>query len=99
MGPSQTVTIEKPLYGGSFLARFDGKAVFVPLTLPGEEARVRIVDQKKGYDTAEPEEIIRAAAGRVAPTCPYFGPCGGCHYQHADYPTQLALARRRTLQF
>lgn len=101
MGPSQTVTIEKPLYGGSFLARFDGKAVFVPLTLPGEEARVRIVDQKKGYDTAEPEEIIRAAAGRVAPTCPYFGPCGGCHYQHADYPTQLALKQailRETLE-
>jgi 23S rRNA (uracil1939-C5)-methyltransferase len=95
------VTIDKPLYGGSFLARLDGKAVFVPLVLPGEEARVRIVDQKKSYDTAEPEEIIQAAPGRVAPTCPFFGPCGGCHYQHADYPTQLALKQailRETLE-
>ena len=35
-GPPQVVTIEKPIYGGAFLARVEGKAVFVPLTLPGE---------------------------------------------------------------
>ena len=32
---SQVVKIEKPIYGGAFLARVEGKAVFVPLTLPG----------------------------------------------------------------
>jgi len=101
MGPSQIVTIEKPLYGGSFLARLEGKAVFVPLTLPGEEVRVRIIDQKKSYDTGEPEEIVQAAIGRVLPPCPHFGPCGGCHYQHADYATQLAFKQailRETLE-
>jgi len=101
MGPSQIVTLEKPLYGGSFLARLDGKAVFVPLTLPGEEARVRITERKKSYETAEPEEIVRAAPARVVPLCPHFGPCGGCHYQHADYPAQLALKEailRETLE-
>jgi tRNA/tmRNA/rRNA uracil-C5-methylase (TrmA/RlmC/RlmD family) len=41
------VQIEKPIYGGAFLARDEGKAVFVPLTLPGEQARVRIVDEKR----------------------------------------------------
>ena len=29
--------IEKAVYGGSGLARADGKAIFVPFTLPGEE--------------------------------------------------------------
>ena len=32
---AQLVEIEKPVYGGAFLARAQGKAVFVPLTLPG----------------------------------------------------------------
>ena len=40
------VQIEKPIYGGAFLARIEGKAVFVPLTLPGEQVRVRIVEEQ-----------------------------------------------------
>jgi 23S rRNA (uracil1939-C5)-methyltransferase len=98
---SQIVEIEKPIYGGAFLARAEGKAVFVPLTLPGEQARVRITQNKRGYDTADPDEIIRAAPERVVPACPYFGACGGCHYQHANYESQLAFKQtilRETLE-
>ncbi len=85
------VQIEKPIYGGAFLARDEGKAVFVPLTLPGERARVRITEEKRGYATAEVEELIATAPQRVAPGCAHFGPCGGCQYQHADYSTQLQI--------
>ncbi len=88
---AQLVQIEKPVYGGAFLARVEGKAVFVPLTLPGEEVRVRVVDEKRGYSTAEVEEIVTAAPERITPACRHFGACGGCSYQHADYATQLKL--------
>jgi 23S rRNA (uracil1939-C5)-methyltransferase len=97
----QVVKIEKPIYGGAFLARVEGKAVFVPLTLPGEEARVRITQDKRGYATAEAEEIVTAAPERIAPACTHFGACGGCHYQHANYATQLAWKQailRETLE-
>ncbi len=86
---TQLVQIEKPLYGGAFLARIEGKAIFVPLTLPGEQARVRIVDEKRGYATAEAEEIVQAAPERIAPGCRHFGTCGGCNYQHAQYDAQV----------
>jgi 23S rRNA (uracil1939-C5)-methyltransferase len=98
---SQLVEIEKPIYGGAFLARAEGKAVFVPLTLPGEQARVRITQSKRGYNTADPDEIIRAAAERISPACPHFGACGGCHYQHANYESQLLFKQtilRETLE-
>ena len=62
----------KAIYGGAFLARFEGKAVFVPLVLPGEHARVRVVDDKRGYATAEVEEIVAASSQRVAPACPLW---------------------------
>ncbi|MGD0630205.1 MAG: 23S rRNA (uracil(1939)-C(5))-methyltransferase RlmD [Terracidiphilus sp.] len=88
---SQLVEIAKPIYGGSFLARVEGKAVFVPLTLPGEQVRIRVTDDKRGYSTAEPEEILAPSPLRVAPHCPHFGSCGGCHYQHTGYETQLAF--------
>jgi 23S rRNA (uracil1939-C5)-methyltransferase len=98
---SQLVEIEKPIYGGACLAHIAGKAVFVPLTLPGEQARVRITQSKPGYATAEVDEIVRAAPERITPACPHFGVCGGCHYQHTDYTTQLALKQailRETLE-
>jgi 23S rRNA (uracil1939-C5)-methyltransferase len=88
-GRTELVQIEKPIYGGSFLARVEGKATFVPLSLPGEEARVRITEEKRSYASAEVEEIVTPAANRIAPGCPHFGVCGGCHYQHTDYESQL----------
>ncbi|MGA9669405.1 MAG: 23S rRNA (uracil(1939)-C(5))-methyltransferase RlmD [Terracidiphilus sp.] len=97
----QLVTIEKAIYGGAFLARIDGKATFVPLTLPGEHARIRIVEDKRGYATAEIQQIVTIAPERVAPKCAHFGVCGGCHYQHANYATQLIFKQailRETLQ-
>ena len=90
---SKLVRIEKPIYGGSFLTRDEGKAIFVPLVLAGEQARVRILENKgkRGYATAEVEEIVAAALERVTPGCMHFGVCGGCHYQHADYAGQLLI--------
>lgn len=98
---SQRVQIEKPIYGGAFLARVEGKAVFVPLTLPGEQALVRIVQDKRGYATAEVDQLIGTAPQRVSPGCRHFDACGGCHYQHANYATQLEIKHlilRETLE-
>ena len=89
----ELVKIEKPIYGGASLARVEGKAVFVHLALPGEQARVRIVEEKRGYATAEMEEIVAAAPARVAPNCKHFGTCGGCQYQHAEYKAQIQMKR------
>jgi len=98
---TQLVEIGKPVYGGSFLARVEGKAVFVPLALPGEQARIRITQSKPGYSAAEIEEIVTAAPERILPACPHFGVCGGCRYQHTGYENQLAFKEailRETLE-
>jgi len=95
MSESKThlVQIEKPVYGGASLARIEGKAVFVPFALPGEQARIRVVEEKRGYATAEVEEIVSPAAERVTPGCKHFGACGGCSYQHANYEAQLGFKK------
>jgi 23S rRNA (uracil1939-C5)-methyltransferase len=101
VAPSQLAEIAKPIYGGAFLARVEGKAVFVPLTLPGEQVRLRVTQDKRGYATAEPEEIVTASPERVTPPCRHFAVCGGCNYQHANYAAQLAFKQailRETLE-
>jgi len=98
---NNVVEIEKPIYGGAFLARTEGKAVFVPLTLPGEQVRIRTVQNKSGYSTAELTEIFKPSPQRIKPACPYFGTCGGCNYQHTSYETQLDFKQailRETLE-
>ena len=95
------VEIEKPVYGGAFLARVEGKAAFVPLTLPGEQVCIRTTQSKSGYSTAELTEILTPSPRRIRPACPHFGACGGCHYQHTSYENQLDFKQailRETLE-
>ncbi len=76
------------------IARRDGKVVFVEGALPGERVWASIGRQKKSYDTAKLERIVRASAQRVAPKCPNFGVCGGCAMQHLDPAAQVAVKQR-----
>jgi 23S rRNA (uracil1939-C5)-methyltransferase len=85
--------VEKLVYGGEGLGRLEGRAVLAPFVLPGERARVRGVSEKPGLLRAALLDVLAAAPERVAPPCPYFTRCGGCHYQHAPYEMQLALKR------
>jgi len=89
-GGQVELRIEKWVYGGAALARLEGQIVLVPYVLPGETIRARLASRARGLLRASPLEIVSAAPGRVTPPCPYFGRCGGCHYQHADYEIQLA---------
>lgn len=101
------LTIEKAIYGGDGLAHLPastnrpGKAVFVPLTLPGERVEARLLEVKSNFARAEAMRILTESPQRTTPQCPYFGECGGCQYQHAQYETQLAMKReilRETLK-
>lgn len=84
------VTLETLVYGGDCLGRLpDGRAVFVPFGLPGERVRLRLVEEKRGHARAELLEVLEPAVGRIAPRCPHFTHCGGCHYQHMIYEAQL----------
>jgi 23S rRNA (uracil1939-C5)-methyltransferase len=70
--------------GGEGVGSIDGRITFVPGVLPGERARVRVVEEKRRWARAELLEVIEAAPGRVTPPCPVFDRCGGCSWLHAD---------------
>lgn len=82
-------------YGGSALGRMpDGRAVFIPFTMPGERVRVRIPSEFKDYCTGQLEEVLRPAPERITPRCRHFAVCGGCHYQHLVYQQQLQVKQK-----
>jgi 23S rRNA (uracil1939-C5)-methyltransferase len=84
--------IEKAIYGGDGLARLpEGKAVFVPGTLPGELVEAAIADDRRGFAAAELKAILEPSAERIAPKCEYVPRCGGCQYQHSHSAYQLQM--------
>jgi 23S rRNA (uracil1939-C5)-methyltransferase len=93
------LTIEKLIYGGDGLARLPaddrgrGKAVFVPFVLAGEKINASLTEQKPGFARATVETVIEPSPHRIEPACPYFGRCGGCHYQHASYDHQIEIKK------
>ena len=93
------LTIEKLIYGGDGLARLPaddrgrGKAVFVPFVLAGEKINASLTEQKPGFARAMVETVVEPSPHRIQPACPYFGRCGGCHYQQASYEHQLEIKK------
>ena len=93
------LNIEKLIYGGDGLARLAAdaqgrrKAAFIPLVLPGETVEAQVTEEKPGFIRAQLEKVITASPERIDPKCPYFGECGGCHYQHTNYERQLELKK------
>ena len=90
MSDTFEIRMNSLVYGGAALGRLpDGRAVFVPFALHGELVRIRPVEEKRGHMRAELVEVLEPAPCRAVPRCPHFTICGGCHYQHLDYPAQL----------
>lgn len=88
----ETIKLTGMAYGGEALGRSsEGRMVFVPFGLPGETVRVEVVDSRKRWARARLIEVDERSPDRQEPRCPHFEVCGGCHYQHIPYETQLAF--------
>jgi 23S rRNA (uracil1939-C5)-methyltransferase len=59
---------------------------------------VEIREARKRYLRGRVKKLIMPSADRVEPPCPYFGRCGGCHYQHIEYGRQVQMKGRQLIE-
>jgi len=83
-----------PAHGGAAVAREDGKVWLVSYALPGEVVEAEPRGRQGGVAVAAVTRVIEPSPHRAPPPCPYFGACGGCQLQHADYAYQLELKKQ-----
>lgn len=62
---------------GDGVADCEGRPVFVPFALPGEDVLADVSGERGRL-----VRVLEASAERVEPVCRHFGTCGGCSVQH-----------------
>ena len=93
LGQIIEVQIEKVAHGGIFVARHEGRVLFVSHVLPGETAKVRVYEDKGGsFARAEPVEILVASPDRVKHFWKNAELAGGAEFGH------IKLSRQRELK-
>lgn len=83
------LTVEKAGRRGDGVALWQGKPVYVPMALPGEEITVRLEGKKADGFAGRLHELVTASPDRVDAPCPHFGPCGGCIAQHMSQESYI----------
>ena len=96
MREGDIITIEPAelVAGGDALARVDGFPVFATNVFPGDVARVRLYELKKGFAKAEMVEIVTPSRWRRVEPCPIADECGGCNWTAYRLDKQLEAKKR-----
>jgi len=93
MNRNVQVEIESMAFKGYGMARPGGKVLFIPYTVKGDKAWVEIVEEKKHHSFGKLSKLTAPSLWRTDPPCPYFCVCGGCQWQHIDYPAHGELKK------
>ena len=99
MSPPVRLKIDSLAVGGDGVGREqNGRAVFVPDTVPGDIVDVAILQQKRRFARAELLAVVEPSPFRQEPICPEVGRgCGGCGLAHVSPAGQATLKRRMVL--
>lgn len=94
IGTEITIEPSELVAGGSALAKVDGFPIFAVNVYPGDVARVRIIEVKKGFARAELVAIERPSPLRRVAPCPIAEECGGCDWTALRLDAQLRAKER-----
>jgi 23S rRNA (uracil1939-C5)-methyltransferase len=85
-----TIEVHGIAAGGAGVGRLpDGRVTFVHRTAPGDEAEVRIVEEKPRWTRSRLASVRKPSALRREAPCPHYDLCGGCQLEHMVYDAQL----------
>lgn len=91
------VRIETMAAEGKCLARVEGRVLFIAGGAPGDLVEVQLTKIKSAFLEGRVTRVIERSPDRSEPFCTHFGVCGGCSWQHINYPTQLRYKHQQVI--
>jgi 23S rRNA (uracil1939-C5)-methyltransferase len=93
-----SLTIDDLSATGEGVGRWQGRVVFVPDSVPGDQAQVRLVRAKRQYAHGKLHQLLTPSPQRVRPACIVADKCGGCQWQVVSYEQQLQAKHQQVIQ-
>lgn len=76
---------------GNGVGRYNGMAVFTPLTALGDVALVKIVKKEKNFAYGKLLKLIKPSPDRCEDGCVCYSMCGGCSFRHINYEAECKI--------
>lgn len=89
------LTVDALTSEGSGVGRYNGLAVFVRGTVPGDKIIAHIIKRSKNYAVGIIDQILSPSPQRIDSDCPYSQKCGGCSFRHMTYEEELGYKKSR----
>jgi len=79
---------------GDGICKIDNMVVFVPGTVVGDIAKIKIIKVKSSYAIARLEGILEPSVYRTDDICACSAKCGGCQMPNTVYAKQLEIKKK-----
>lgn len=93
----ENIYIESVAAEGNSLAYVNGKALFVPMAVPGDVVDVQVTRKRRSHMEGIILKLVKPSPMRLEPFCSHFGDCGGCRWQPIPYDKQLEFKQQQVI--
>ena len=93
----ENIVIDTMAAEGKCVAKIDGRVIFLEGGAPGDTVDAQLFKIKSNFLEGKVTSIKKLSPNREQPFCGHFGTCGGCSWQHINYPTQLQYKQKQVV--
>lgn len=84
---------------GRGICFINDKVTFVPNTVPGDIANIKVIKEHQKYNEAILVDLVNQSSDRIDALCPYFGICGGCTLQTLSYEMGINYKKEKVINY
>jgi 23S rRNA (uracil1939-C5)-methyltransferase len=94
----EKITITDFAAEGKCIYKSDEGVIFIQgNAAPGDVVDIEVVSKRKKFREAKVIKVHELSNLRISPYCQHFDTCGGCRWQHINYPEQLRFKKQQVI--